>query len=486
MVALAALLACPLLMVAASVLTAQSRALSRLSAGLMWLQMAAAAAVCAPALGYPGVASALPQGFRMDGIAALYILLTTLVVTAATTHAVGFFQRDEESGHPVGARPVRQFYCFTALFLVAMYAVVAADNLGYLWISVEATTLASAPLVYYHRTRTSLEATWKYFLVCSVGIAFAFLGTAILYAASQRVAVIHNGTLSIATLTDHARLLPRGLVRLGFVFTLLGYGTKAGLFPLHNWLPDAHSEAPAPASAMLSGALLNVALVALLRTSGIMNAAGDSLFVRTTLLPMAVLTVLFAGLFLLKQRDIKRMLAYSSMENVGLMAVAIALGNTAGFGLQAINHTLVKVALFLMAGNLLQQYGTQEMRKIRGVLAASPAQGALLLAAAVAIAGSPPFGSFLAEWNILAGAADTRHIATVVLLCLALAVAFIALMLKVVGITLGALPADAKPPVDGGSTLSRLAVPAVLLVLSLAMGLMLSPRVMALAGGISR
>src|SRR5262249_2866174 len=161
--------------------------------------------------------------------------------------------------------------------------------------------------------------------------------------------------------------------------------------PLHNWLPDAHSEAPAPASAMLSGALLNCALVALWRIGNLMTAAGEGDFVRTTLLPMGVLTALVASLFLLKQRDLHRMLDYSSMENVGLMAVAIALGTGSGFTMQAINHSLVKVALFLLAGNLLQQYGTKTIKEIRGVLAASPSQGVLLLLAAIAVAGTPPF-----------------------------------------------------------------------------------------------
>src|SRR5439155_16745590 len=205
--------------------------------------------------------------------------------------------------------------------------------------------LMSAPLVYFYRSRDSLEATWKYLMLCSVGIAFALLGTVLIFAASQGPDG-SSGTLMVdALVTRGARLDPR-LLRLGFIFCLLGYGTKAGLFPLHNWLPDAHSEAPAPASAMLSGALLNCALVALWRISGIVIASGHAAVVRQTMIPMGTLTVLAASFMLLRQHDLKRMWAYSSVEHVGLLTLAMGLGSGSLFLLHAINHSLVKTALF--------------------------------------------------------------------------------------------------------------------------------------------
>ena len=297
--ALLSLLLCPMLILVSALLSRRTSTLLRLSAVLMWVQMAVVLAVCVPRLGTHQTAPVV-HGFRLDNTAALFAMLTTLIVAAALTHAVGFFLRETASEHAPSNRDLRMFYLFAALFYLSMVAVVAADNLGYLWISVEATTLLSAPLVYHHRSRTSLEATWKYLIICSVGIAFAFLGTAIFYAASQRVGAGTTGSLSLAYLVKHARLYSHSMLRLGFVFTLLGYGTKAGLFPLHSWLPDAHSEAPAPASAMLSGALLNCALVALWRTCSLMAAAGESRFVQITLLPMGAATVLAASLFLLK------------------------------------------------------------------------------------------------------------------------------------------------------------------------------------------
>lgn len=481
------LLLCPILIAASAVSVRRMPALPRIGAVLMWVEMGVALAVCAPFMGAHRPPAPAMHGFRLDDAAALFVLLTTLVVTAALTHAVGFFTREIASEHPPTDRDLRTFYVFTALFYLAMLAVVTADNLGFLWIAVEATTLLSAPLVYYHRSRTSLEATWKYLIVCSVGIAFAFLGTAIFYAASQRVGALGEGSLSVSRLTRHAPLLSHGLLRLGFVFTLLGYGTKAGLFPLHSWLPDAHSEAPAPASAMLSGALLNCALVALWRTRGLMVAAGEGAFVQATLLPMGVATVLAASLFLLKQRDLKRMLAYSSMENVGLMAVAIALGTGSGFALQAVNHSLVKVALFLLAGNLLQQYGAKHIREIRGVLTSQPSQAVMLLLAAVAVAGTPPFGSFLAEWQILSVAADAHHIATVVVLCIALAIAFIALSIRFAGMVFGEAPPKKEDTAPAAApAFSPAVIPALLLTASLLLGVLLTSAAFGPAEGVGR
>ncbi|HLK55681.1 MAG TPA: proton-conducting transporter membrane subunit, partial [Chthonomonadaceae bacterium] len=224
-------------------------------------------------------------------------------------------------------------------------------------------------------------------------------------------------------------------------------------------------------------------LVALWRTSGLMEAAGAGGFVRITLLPMGVVTVLVAGLFLLKQRDLKRMLAYSSMENVGLMAVAIALSTGSGFALQASNHSLVKVALFLLAGNLLQQHGTKSIREIRGVLTTSPAQAMILLLAVIAVAGTPPFGSFLAEWQILSAAAGARHIATVVVLCVALAIAFIALSVHTASMVFGE-PAAGKS--EERRAFSLTAIPGLLLIASLLLGVMLAPAVFALANEVAR
>lgn len=482
MMPLAALLPLPLLIGLLAAAVPQPMGLARTVAGLAWAQMAIAVWFWAPRLAPGAGAATIAHGLRIDAAGAFFVILTTLVTAAAMTQAVPFFEHELASAHAPTRRQIGQFYAFSSLFLLAMYVVVCADNLGFLWIGMEATTLLSAPLVYYHRTGTSLEATWKYLIICSVAIALGFFGTALLYAASEANPVFAGGSLSIEQLTVHARMLPVGLLRLGYVFVLLGYGTKAGLFPLHSWLPDAHSEAPAPTSAMMSGALLNCALVALWRIGGILHGAGETALVHVTLLPMGVATVVAAALFLLKQHDIKRMLAYSSMENVGLMAIAIAIGSQSGFALQAANHSLVKVALFLLAGSIIQQYGSKKIADIRGMLASRTAHGVLLFALLVAVAGTPPFGSFLSEWQILAAASDQRQYGIVIAVVAALAIAFIALSIHAVDMLLSPAgkatpqPRQVRPP----------AMVVALLAGSVALGIMLTPPLMAIAKGIGR
>lgn len=482
--ALLTLLIAPLLLMTAALLRLPPRRLSRLGACLMTLQAILVIHNCGSYVAIADAQAHVVGGFRLDSTAAFFLILTTLVMAAALVHAVFFFDAELAGPHPPTDRDVRAVYVFAPLFLLSMYGVVAADNLGYLWISMEASTLLSAPLVYYHRSRTALEATWKYLIVCSVGIAFAFFGTAILYGVSQQVAGLADGSLSIAALTRQAGHLSGPLVRFSFVFMLLGYGTKAGLFPLHSWLPDAHSEAPAPISALLSGALLNCALVALWRVANLMVSAGQQAFVHATLLPMALMTVVASSLFLIKQQDFKRLWAYSSMENVGLMAVAISLGAGTAFGQQAINHSAVKVALFLLAGNILQELGTKKIASVHGLLVSRPAQASLLLFGSFAVAGTPPFGSFVAEWNIIRTAADAHQFAAVAILLLSLAIAFVALSIPIVSMLLGT-PSKPRDGVHEGVTNPRLsvAVPCVLLVAAFALGLLLAPACLTMTPG---
>lgn len=456
--------------------------------------IACGAALLAPVARIPALAAAalLVQVFvaffacaiapPTDGVATFFVVLTTCVTAAALLHASFYFEAERVGGHAPGPRTMRAVYFFAPLFLLSMYGVVVADDLGLLWIAMEASTLLSAPLVYYRGTRTSLEATWKYLMMCSVGIAFAFFGTATLYAASQTVPGLEEGTLSLQTLLAHAGRLPGDRVRLAFVFLLLGYGTKAGLFPLHSWLPDAHSEAPAPFSALLSGALLNCALVALWRVSCLSAAAGQLPFVQATLLPMALATVGVASLFLIRQHDIKRLLAYSSMENVGIMAVAIALGAGGAFGAQALNHSLAKVALFLLAGNLMQASGTKKIRGLRGVFEHRPEQGLLLLLAALAVAGTPPFGSFISEWGVLAAAVSAHHYAAMGVVVASLAVAFVAVSIHVSAMVFAGAPREWRTAFDPRG-LRGVIVPAVLVVATLALGVLAAPSILTVAGG---
>ena len=378
----------------------------KLTAIVYWLELTTVTHVLWPVLSGQSNQLVINEYFVVDRLAAFFLIITTLVMATALTHAQYFFDHEDADEHGALKRGrLKAFYFFINLFYLSMCGVFISNNLGCIWMSIEATTLFSAPLVYFERSKNALEATWKYLIICSVGIALALLGTVFFFAASQH-GHLTEGTLDLTSLMQQAPNLNYPLMRLGFIFCLLGYGTKAGIFPLHSWLPDAHSEAPAPASAILSGALLNTALFGIWRVTQIIIASHGHKLIMQMLLSMGVITVLAAALFLIRQHSIKRIWAYSSVENVGMMMVAIGLGSAPLFLLQAVNHSLVKVSLFLLSGNLVQAGGTKRLFTLHGILKSCPSWGFLLTAATLAITGAPPFGTFLSKLSILAALAD--------------------------------------------------------------------------------
>jgi hydrogenase-4 component F len=413
--------------------------------------------------------------FVMDGIGASFTIITTIVAAAAMIQASLTLPAERSvEGHKMTDRHFCFFYTLVGLFLLAMYAVPLTQHLGYMWILIEATTLMSAPLIDYHRSKSSLEATWKYLILCSVGIAFALFGTLLIFA-SQHTAV-NGGTMIIGEISKYAKDLDPRLLRLGFVFCLLGYGTKSGIFPLHNWLPDAHSEAPSAVSALLSGALLNCALVAIWRLSQLVIAAGQTNLVHQLLVPAGAITVIAASLMLVSQHDLKRMLAYSSVEHVGLLTLAIGIGSGEIFILHAFNHSIVKVTLFLLAGNLLYTHGTKTLSKLRGVLKSAPLWGILLFAAAFAIAGSPPFGTFISEWLLLKNIFASGETFAAVCVILGLAITFIAISTHMGRIVFG----RKQDPIRIVPILKWAAAPMILLIVSLIAGVTVSPSIMSM------
>ncbi len=470
----------PLAISALGLLPRNSRWLPWAAALLALAQLPVAGWLCLPVLAHPAPVS---SHFGLDGLGAGFVLITTLVAAASLFQAAVLLPAERRHDARIPERRLGLFYVLAGLFLAAMYGVLLSQNLGYLWIAMEATTLISAPLVYYHHTRHALEAAWKYLLLCSVGIAFALFGTVLLVAAQHPVP--GESTLHFGALLERAAACDPRLLRLAFIFCLLGFGTKAGLFPLHNWLPDAHSEAPAPASALLSGALLNCALVAIWRWAQLMAAAGQGELVRQLLVPAGAVTVLAAGVMLVRQHDLKRLWAYSSVEHVGLLTLAIGIGATPLFLLHALNHSLVKVALFLLAGGILYRYGTKSLKQLSGLLRTAPAWGLLLGAAGFAIAGSPPFGTFVSEWLLLRDTFGAGQPLAAVVVLLGLTMTFVAVAVHVGRILFGPAVATPQPP----PTPVWSAAPAVLLVLALATGLAVSPAVMsaltqlAMAGG---
>ena len=371
----------------------------------------------------------------IDAASLLFLSITSVLFLAASVYAIGYLasenrpgKQDDEDDLPFVNFPEAVFAGCLLLFLATMTLVAVSRHLGLMWVGVEATTLASAPLIYFHRHHRSLEATWKYLLICSVGIALALLGNFFVAVAARSSGgpTIH---LTIDDLIAHAGSLNPLWLKAAFLFFLVGYGTKMGLAPLHTWLPDAHSEAPSVVSALLSGALLNCAFLTILRAHSLLVATGKELaaFSGDLLVLFGLISMVVAAVFILGQADFKRMLAYSSVEHMGILALGIGVGGVATFGamLHTVNHSLTKAMLFLAAGNILALYHTKSTTHARGVLRMLPITGALWLAGFLAIVGSPPFGPFLSELTILKGMLDAGRPVAAVIYLLALAIVFI-------------------------------------------------------------
>jgi len=341
--------------------------------------------------------------FFVDAFNVYLIVLTTFVgfTTAIFSHR---YMAHEADVRGLGHRRMRLYHSMYHAFLFAMLAALVANNLGILWVAMEGATLATVLLVSIYRTPESVEAAWKYFVLCGVGIAQALFGTVLLYFAAEQVIPNRDDALLWTVLYATAGSLDPTVLTLAFVFLLIGYGTKVGLVPLHNWLPDAHSEGPTPMSAILSGLLLNVALYALVRVKMLVDGSLGTNLAGHLLMGFGLVSFMAAGLFLHRQRDIKRMFSYSSIEHMGLMTFAFGIGGTlATFGalLHMTVHSLAKSALFVTAGHVSQVAGTQRIERIRGLIRTQPALGWSLLIGTVALAGFPPFGLFASEFLVL-------------------------------------------------------------------------------------
>lgn len=348
----------------------------------------------------------------VDAAGLLFLGVCSLLFLAAAVYALGYLGPSHKSsiqdyleGFQFRNRSEAVFAGCLLLFLASMTTVTLAQHLGILWVAVEATTLASAPLIYHHRHHRSLEAAWKYLLICSVGIALALLGNFFLAVAAAGESS-HEISLLVPELVRNATSLTSTWLKAAFILILVGYGTKMGLAPLHSWLPDAHSESPSLVSALLSGALLNCAFLAVLRLLGVMTAAGQAAFGQQVLLIFGLLSMGWAALLLITQTDYKRLLAYSSVEHMGVLAFGAGIGGLAGAGalLHAVNHSLAKGALFLAAGNILNVYRSKSLADVHGLLRTFPITGVVWLAGILAIVGMPPFGLFASKLVILKGA----------------------------------------------------------------------------------
>ena len=412
----------------------------------------------------------LDEQFFVDSLNVFLVALTAFVATTTAIFSRPYMRIERDHGR-VSAAGMRLYHSMYQMFSFAMLLVLTTNNLGVMWVAMEAATLTTVLLVALYRTHASLEAAWKYFILCGVGIAQALFGTILVYFAAEKVLGAGAGTLLWTHLDAVKDQLEPTVISIAFVFLLIGYGTKVGLVPLHNWLPDAHAEGPTPVSAVLSGLLLNVALYALVRCKIITDGALERPFASTLLMGFGLASVVVGALFLSRQRDIKRMFAYSSIEHMGLVTFAFGMGGpVASFAglLHMTMHSLTKSAIFFAVGHAAQKAGTQSMDDIRGLVRVNPTVGWGLMLGTVAILGMPPLGVFASEFLILTTAMAHQPWATPILL-LSLGIAFASIFGKV------------QPMVFGDTTAKRLPhSPALIpvfthLALVLALGLYMPP-----------
>jgi hydrogenase-4 component F len=365
----------------------------------------------------------------IDPLGHLMVTVVGLLFAATSLHFVGY--------HRAALISQRIFLACMLGLLTALNLVCVSQNLGLLWVALEASTLAATPLIYFHRGARALEAAWKFLLMNSVGIALALLG--VFCTALATIRVDEAVSLNISDLVKHGSSLDPVWLRTGFLLMLVGYGTKMGLAPLHSWLPDAHGEAPAPISALLSGAVLNAAFLAILREYQLCNAAGLGDFAGGWLIAFGLFSMAVAGVFVVGQRHFKRLLAYSSVDHMGILAVAVGLGGAASYPtmLHVLHNVFYKGALFFVAGIIGHVYGTYEIADIRGTLRRYPVLGFLLLAALLAAVGLPPFGLFYSELGILFAAASSGHWWTLAAFALFLCVVFVGMVTAVLPMVFG-------------------------------------------------
>jgi hydrogenase-4 component F len=377
----------------------------------------------------------------------VYLTVLTAFVSMTTAIFSRRYMRVELEHGQVGPWRLRFYHAMYQLFIFAMLLALLTNNLGVLWISMELATLATVLLVSLYRTPRAIEAAWKYFILCGVGIAQALFGTVLLYFAAERVLGIGGEALLWTNLSQISGQLEPTVLRLAFVFLMVGYGTKVGLVPLHNWLPDAHSEGPTPISAVLSGLLLNVALYALVRCKVLVDGSTGTHLAGNMLIGFGLLSILVAAFSLLRQKDIKRMFAYSSIENMGIATFAFGIGGpiaTFGALLHMLVHSLTKSAIFFTAGHASQMHGTQEMEKIRGLIRGNPMVGWAFILGTMALVGMPPFGIFVSEFLILTATIKEAPLLAPLLL-LGLVVAFAAIFRRVQPMVAGAVPSWQMP-----------------------------------------
>jgi len=382
--------------------------------------------------------SALGGWLQLDALGKVVLGFLSLLFFLCSLYLPGYLAARSE-------RPNRVFCANLLVVLAMMTLVTLSHHLGLMWVAMEATTLASGPLLYFNHNPRSLEATWKYLLIGSVGIALALFGSFFLAYASLKSGL--ESTLLFEQLIQAAPKLSPPWVHAAFVLLFIGYGTKMGLAPMHTWKPDAYGEAPGIVGTLLAGGITSCAFLAILRVYQICRAGADADFAREIMVFMGLLSMGFGAVFMVRQRDFKRMLAYSSVEHMGILVLGVGIGGLATYGalLHLINNGLTKGVLFLSAGNIHRAYGSKLASDVHGALRRLPLSGALFLTGFLAITGSPPFGPFVSEFTILNGAVGGGHYVAASLFLVLLAIVFVGMGATVLAVVLGSPPEQSEP-----------------------------------------
>lgn len=380
--------------------------------------------------------------FYVDALSGFFIFTISIINLASALYSIEYILKDVEEA-VISEKKARVYYALFNLFSFSTFFVTVVNNLGILWVAIEMTTLASAFLVGFYNTKTSIEAAWKYIIICSVGISLALLGTILFYYTVS----VHGGinSLNWTDMVSIADKLDHKVLKIAFLFILVGYGTKAGLVPMHTWLPDAHSQALTPASALLSGVLLKTAIYAILRFMVIINKCVGNQYSANLLILFGLLSLGIAAGFILVQRDIKRLLAYSSIEHIGIISIGLGIAGTLGlYGalLHIFNHAVTKSLMFFGAGNIVKRYKTNNMRIIHGVVQVMPFTGIFLILGVFALAGSPPFSIFISEIMILIAIFSKGFFLIAVLFLLFITVIFGAFIYHFGKVVFGRKPKD--------------------------------------------
>lgn len=420
--------------------------------------------LCIPVLG----GDVIDEGiFWMDPLSAVFMILVAFVGFLASLYSGPYIGLEVEEG-VVSRKENGVYYSLLMIFISVMMLTFTVRSMAVVWLGIGATTLVSTFLVGFYSRDESTEAAWKYIILCSVGITIALFGLTLVYASTVGV-IDSDSALDWPALMEHASELDPNMMRMAMVLIIVGFGTKVGFFPMHAWLPDAHSQAPSPVSGLLSAVLLNCAMYGILRFYGVSEVL-DPGFASTVMLIFGFLSLAAAAMFIVSSRDLKRMLAYSSIENMGLIAIGFGIGTPVAIAaaiLQMTAHSVTKPILFFSAGNIIQSYGTREMTRIRGVSKTMPFTAAAMAVGTLAIVGCPPFSVFVGELALMLGALDAGMAWAVAIMVALLAIVFAGMARNIFPMLSGDPPEYARDLRDLGRTFPLL----ILIAATLALGL---------------